>query len=108
MKLSSEELDHFQTLESLEEEVFSEQERDALRVKAEGRARLRRALAEDVSREIAAYMAREGIGFNELTRRLAVSPATTSKLMRGSGNITLETIAQISELLGKKPSLAFS
>jgi len=108
MKFSREELDNFQSLDSLEEEIFSGQEREVVRVNAEVRARLRRALAEDVSREIAAYMAREGIGFNELTRRLAVSPATTSKLMRGSGNITLETIAQISELLGKKPSLAFS
>lgn len=107
MKFTPEELGTFQSLEALEEEVFSDAEREAIRAKAQGRAQLRRALAEDVSRALAAYMAREGIGFNELTRRLAVSPATTSKLMRGSGNITLETIAQVGELLGKKPSLAF-
>ena len=107
MKFTPEELASFQTLDELESEVFSPQERKAIQADAENRSNMRRALAEDVSRELASYMAREKIGFNELTRRLAVSPATTSKLMRGSGNITLDTIAQISEVLGKKPSLAF-
>jgi DNA-binding Xre family transcriptional regulator len=107
MKFSKAELEIFQSLEELENEVFTSSERKSLIKKAEYRSKLRRALAEDVSRELASYMAKEKIGFNELTRRLSVSPATTSKLMRGSGNITLETIAQIAELLGKQPVIGF-
>lgn len=107
MKFDATKLNQFQTLEDLEKEVFSDDEVKKIHAQAEARSIRRRALAEDVSKEIAAYMAREGIGYNELTRRLNVSPATTSKLLKGSGNITLETISQIAELLGKTPHILF-
>ena len=107
MKFDANKLSEFQNLDSLESESFTDDEIKKIHAQAETRSDRRRALAEDVSKEIAAYMAREGIGYNELTRRLNVSPATTSKLLKGSGNITLETISQIAELLGKTPHLSF-
>ena len=107
MKFDINKLNQLQTLEDLENEVFTEEEIEKIHSQAAARSQLRRALAEDVSKEIVAYMAREGIGYNELTRRLNVSPATTSKLLKGSGNITLETISQIAELLGKTPHISF-
>jgi transcriptional regulator with XRE-family HTH domain len=107
MKFDATKLSQLQTLEDLEKEVFTAEEIKKISAQAEARSLRRRALAEDVSKEIAAYMAREGIGYNELTRRLNVSPATTSKLLKGSGNITLETISQIAELLGKTPRISF-
>lgn len=107
MKFDASKLSQFQTLDDLEKEVLSSDEINKIHAQAEARSMRRRALAEDVSKEIAAYMAREGIGYNELTRRLNVSPATTSKLLKGSGNITLETITQIAELVGKTPHILF-
>jgi transcriptional regulator with XRE-family HTH domain len=107
VKFDATKLSQFQTLDDFEREVLSIDEVNKVQAQAEARSIRRRALAEDVSKEIAAYMAREGIGYNELTRRLNVSPATTSKLLKGSGNITLETIAQIAELIGKTPHILF-
>jgi DNA-binding Xre family transcriptional regulator len=107
MKFDPKKLEQYQTLEDVEKENFTAEEIQNIHGQAEARSQLRRALAEDVSKEIAAYMSREGIGYNELTRRLSVSPATTSKLLKGSGNITLETISQIAELLGKTPRISF-
>jgi transcriptional regulator with XRE-family HTH domain len=107
MKFEASKLTQHQTLEDLENEVFTPEEIAKIHTQADARSMRRRALAEDVSKEITAYMAREGIGYNELTRRLNVSPATTSKLLKGSGNITLETISQIAELLGKTPHISF-
>jgi transcriptional regulator with XRE-family HTH domain len=40
-------------------------------------------------------MAREEIGFNEMVRRLGISPSLFSKIQRGEGNITLATLAHI-------------
>jgi hypothetical protein len=107
MKFDSKKLEQYQTLENLEKELFSEEEIQKIHAQADARSMRRRSLAEDVSKEIAAYMAREGIGYNELTRRLSVSPATTSKLLKGSGNLTLETITQVGELIGKTPHISF-
>jgi hypothetical protein len=44
------------------------------------RSQIRRALSETIFKSVAEYMARENIGFNELTRRLQMSSATTSKI----------------------------
>ena len=59
-------------------------------------------LQEDVTRLIAQYMAREKIGFNEVVRRLGISPSQFSKIQRGSGNITLATLAHIAQTAGMK------
>ena len=52
-------------------------------------------------------MKEQDIGFNEFQRRLGVSSATVSKLVKGDGNVTLETVAIVSELIGVVPKLTF-
>jgi transcriptional regulator with XRE-family HTH domain len=47
-------------------------------------------------------MAREKIGFNEMVRRLGISPSLFSKIQRGDGNITLATLAHIAQTAGMK------
>lgn len=64
-----------------------------------------RALQEDVSKAVAKYMAQESIGFNELVRRLDVSPTQVSKIQSGEANLTLATIAHIFALLKMRPHL---
>jgi len=65
------------------------------------------ALQESVSSAIAAYMASEGIGFNELSRRLGSSPRHTAKLVKGTGNLTMASIAEVAALLGKRARIVF-
>ena len=62
----------------------------------------------DVSKVITQYMDQEQIGFNELVRRLGVSPAQVSKIQKGEANLTLASLAHIAGLLGRRPHLSFA
>ena len=64
-----------------------------------------RSLQEDVSKAVAKYMIDEQIGFNELVRRLNISPTQASNIQSGKANLTLATIAHIFALLKMKPHL---
>lgn len=64
-----------------------------------------RSLQEDVSNAVANYMAEEKIGFNELVRRLNISPTQASNIQNGRANLTLATIAHIFALLKMEPHL---
>ena len=56
---------------------------------------------------VAAFMAREKIGINELTRRLHTSSRQTNRIMAGEANITLATLAELAALMGKRPKIIF-
>jgi transcriptional regulator with XRE-family HTH domain len=64
-------------------------------------------LQNDISIAISSYMVREKIGFNELVRRLDVSPSKLVKIQRGEANLTIASIAHISALLNRKARLVF-
>jgi transcriptional regulator with XRE-family HTH domain len=66
-----------------------------------------KALQDDVSKAVAQYMAQESIGFNELVRRLGVSPSQLTKIQKGEANVTLASLAHFAALLGKKPKISF-
>src|SRR3990167_8932531 len=67
-----------------------------------------RSLQEDVSSAVANYMAKEKIGFNELVRRLNISPTQASNIQSGRANLTLATIAHIFALLKIRPYLVIN
>lgn len=62
-------------------------------------------LQEDISKAVANYMAHEEIGFNELVRRLNISPTQASNIQSGRANLTLASIAHIFALLKMRPHL---
>jgi DNA-binding Xre family transcriptional regulator len=64
-------------------------------------------LQENVSSALTDYMKKEKIGFNELVRRLGISPTQLTKIQKCEANLTLATLAHISALLRKKPHLIF-
>jgi len=66
-----------------------------------------KAMQESLTREIAAYMARESIGIVELTKRLETSTRQTSRIMKGEANVTLATVAEVAIQMGKVPKLVF-
>ena len=65
------------------------------------------ALQTDIAAALSDYMACEQIGFNELVRRLDISPSQVAKIQRGEANLTLATMAHIFALLRKRPLLKF-
>jgi len=67
-----------------------------------------KALQDDISTAVLKYMTEKKIGFNELARRLDVSPSQLSRIKRGEANLTLSSIAHIFALLHRKPHLVFS
>lgn len=64
-------------------------------------------LQHDIAAAIAKHMEERGMGFNELTRELGVSPTQASKIRKGEANLTVASIAHIAAFLGKKPHLIF-
>jgi len=62
---------------------------------------------EDIANAVATYMTEENIGFNELTRRLNISPTQASRIRSGSANLTLATVAHIFALLKQRAHFAF-
>lgn len=79
--------------------------------KLEKQARLEsdslRTLQHEIADAITKHMEATGIGFNELTRGLGVSPTQASKIRKGEANLTVASIAHIAAFLGKKPHLVF-
>lgn len=107
MKFNQEKIAKLATLDEVEEEVYTAEEAQIVRSSALKRAETRRALAGQLSKVIANYMAKEEIGFNELQRRLGVSSATVSKLIKGESNVTLETVALVASLVGVTAEFKF-
>ncbi len=66
-----------------------------------------KAMQESISAELARYMANEGIGVNELTRRLNTSSRQTSRIMKGEANVTLATLAEVAAIMGARPKIIF-
>ena len=64
-------------------------------------------MQESISAALARYMAEEGIGINELTRRLSTSSRQTSRIMKGEANITLATLAEVAAIMGATPRIVF-
>ena len=62
----------------------------------------------DISNAVENYMADEKIGFNELGRRLNISPTQVSRIRSGDANLTLSTIAHIFALFKIRAHLAFN
>jgi transcriptional regulator with XRE-family HTH domain len=61
----------------------------------------------EISEVIIEYVKKEKIGFNELVRRLGMSPTQVQKIQKGKANLTLATLAHIGALLKKRPHIYF-
>lgn len=66
-----------------------------------------KALQEDISQFVTEYMLEKQIGFNELVRRLDVSPAQVAKIQKGEANLTLSSLAHLAALFNKRPHITF-
>jgi transcriptional regulator with XRE-family HTH domain len=66
-----------------------------------------RALQQDVSHAVAQYMTDKNVGFNELVRRLDISPSQLAKIQKGKTNMTLSSLAHLAALFNKRPHISF-
>lgn len=64
-------------------------------------------MQQDISHALAKYMTQEKIGFNELVRRLSISPTQVIKIQKGEANLTLASLAHIAALLKIQPHIVF-
>ena len=65
------------------------------------------ALRDAIAQAVNSYMKTEKIGFNELVRRLDVSPTHVAKIQKGEANLTLTSIARICALVKQTPQQMF-
>lgn len=97
----------WKTQAEVDEELFSPEDLAEMRAEVDEEARQMFLMQEDLSRAVAEYMAREHIGFNEMLRRLRVSPRQLQKIIKGSGNLTLGSISRVAVLMGKRARIVF-
>lgn len=107
MSKKSERIKAMPTLEEVEAKLLSPEERAEVDQQADKMIAAMRELQESVSSAVASYMAKEKIGFNELTRRLDTSSRQTSRLLKGEANLTMASIAELAAVMGKKARVVF-
>lgn len=66
-----------------------------------------KSMQESITAEVAKFMSKEGIGINELTKRLHTNSRQTSRIIKGEANITLATLAEVSSLMGVSAKIIF-
>ena len=107
MSKKSERIKAMPTLEEVEAQLLSPEERAEVDRQADKMIAAMRELQESVSSAVAIYMAKEKIGFNELTRRLDTISRQTSRLLKGEANLTMASIAELAAVMGKKARVVF-
>ena len=107
MSKKSERIKAMPTLEEVEAQLLSPEERAEVDRQADKMIAAMRELQESVSSAVASYMAKEKIGFNELTLRLDTCSRPTSRLLKGEANLTMASIAELAAVMGKKARVVF-
>ena len=64
-------------------------------------------LKESIAQEVNNILETKKMGFNDLKRELDISSATLAKIVKGEGNVTLETVALLSAVSGKRPFITW-
>ena len=75
-----------------------------LKKEAHREAEILLAMHELVTSSVNEYMQEQQVGFNELARRLKLSPTYVSKMRKGQANLTFGTFAHVMGILGKEAS----
>ena len=86
---------------------LNESEIAEIEAQAEREFQALKALQQGVAQAINGYMKKENIGFNDMVRKLDISPSKLSKIQKGEANLTLASIAHIAALLKQKPIVNF-
>jgi NCAIR mutase (PurE)-related protein len=74
---------------------LSKQEIKEVKIDAQMEYESMLALQHDISKAVIDYMSQNDVGFNDVVQGLGKSPSQVSKIIKGEGNLTIATIAQI-------------
>lgn len=64
-------------------------------------------LQDSISKEVAMYMTKENIGFNEFMARMHSNPRQMAKIVKGDCNLTMLSIAELASVMGKDVEIIF-
>ncbi|BBH54689.1 MULTISPECIES: hypothetical protein [Fluviispira] len=64
-------------------------------------------LQDSISKEVAAFMAKKNIGFNEFMLLMHSNPRQMSKIVKGDCNLTMLSIAELATVMGKNVKIVF-
>ncbi len=95
------------SFQKLLEKKLSKEEIAEIETEALLEVQILRYIQQSISDAMADYMKKNGVGFNELVRRLDSSPAHVAKIQKGNANLTISSMAHILALLGKEPKSIF-
>ena len=96
------------SFQKLMERRLTKEEITEIECQAKLEARVLKSLQSDITNAMNNYMKEKKIGFNELVKRLDVSPTHIAKIKDGSANLTIASIARLFALLDKEPRLVFN
>jgi hypothetical protein len=85
------------------EALFGKERCDEFKKQAESEVKILRAMQNFITTSLEDYMQEHQVGFNELVRRLDVSPTYFSKMRKGQANLTITSFARLMANLGKEP-----
>ena len=85
------------------EKRLSKEEIAEIKEQARLEVKILRAIQTAIADTLEDYMKKHKVGFNELVRRLASTPAHVAKMQRGESNLTAASLAHVLALLGKEP-----
>lgn len=98
---------NFKKYDDLRKDIFTKEEIAELDSEIALEVSAIHSIQEAISKELVSFMAKEDIGFNELTRRLGTSARQTSRVIKCEANLTIASIAEIASVMGKKPKIIF-
>ena len=87
---------------------LSEEEIKSVDKEADEEMLVLKMLQEDISKFVTHLMVKNNLGFRAFATENNLSLSMASKIIKGSGNLTLETIAQIAQHNGKKAHIVFT
>lgn len=87
---------------------FNQEELEQIDREVSKEAQLLKHLQDAISHQVAEFMVKENIGFNELLTRMNSNPRQVSKIVKGDCNLTMASIAELAAVMGKSVEIVFN
>ena len=107
MKFSEERLKQFEDYDLIRNSKLSKSEQSEIDNEAITELAALREIQDEISKQLAIYLAKENIGIVTFNERFKVSSKQTNNILKGEANLTLATLVEFSHKIGKKPKIVF-
>jgi hypothetical protein len=94
-------------VENAFDKYLSPEEIEAADVEAEAESKVLFAMLEDVSKMVVQLMQKKNLSFRAFAKENELSLSMATKIIKGSGNITLATLASVASKNGLKVKIGF-